>query len=169
MVAAAPRPPVAIIPRFATNLLGFVTKQRKIPRILSRSLSATKTLDWQLAVFNVGRLRKPLHHTDMAEFRLALDPINAIAQRTSGFVWMYDSDTTEDSSESSSLDMPQLSLWNNYGSLKHFVIQSGHMSYLRRRREWFVEWDATAWGPNAICWYRPMDSNYPTLQEAHDS
>ena len=35
--------------------------------------------------------------------------------------------------------MPQMSMWKDLASLRHFVFKSGHGMYFRRRREWFEQ------------------------------
>jgi hypothetical protein len=40
-----------------------------------------------IAQLNIGRLNHPLDAPETAEFVAALEPINAIAESTPGFVW----------------------------------------------------------------------------------
>ena len=42
---------------------------------------------FHLAQANIGRTRAPLDDPIMEGFRTQLDPINALADRTPGFVW----------------------------------------------------------------------------------
>jgi len=42
---------------------------------------------YQLAQVNVARLREPLTSPLLADFVAALEPINALADRSPGFVW----------------------------------------------------------------------------------
>ena len=105
----------------------------------------------------------------MREFEMALDPINAIAEATPGFVWRL----TDDGGQSSSYvelpgnDDPLLiinySIWEDLESLKHFIHKSGHMAYLRRRREWFEAIQA----PTSVMWWIPR-GEVPTVSEAND-
>lgn len=100
---------------------------------------------------------------------MALDPINAIAEATPGFVWRL----TDDGGQSSSYvelpgnDDPLLiinySIWKDLESLKHFIHKSGHMAYLRRRREWFESLEA----PTSVMWWIPR-GEVPTVSEAND-
>jgi hypothetical protein len=49
-----------------------------------------------IAVVNaIFRLKSPMDHPSMSEFRLALEPINDLAKATPGFVWSYDNDDSE--------------------------------------------------------------------------
>lgn len=113
--------------------------------------------DHQLAEFNVARLRRPLDHAETAEFVAALEPINAIAERTPGFVWRLVDDEGQSSSyvRIPGVDDPLLivnySVWRDVESLRHYVYRSGHASYLRRRREWFEPPSEAS----LVCWWTP--------------
>ncbi len=120
-----------------------------------------------LAQLNLGLFRAPLDDAAMAEFAAALDPINAIAEASSGFIWRLKSD---DGASSSYVDVPgredplwapNLSVWEDLESLKHFMYKSGHASYLRRRSEWFQKPD----GPINVLWWIPA-GEVPTLEDA---
>ena len=121
-----------------------------------------------LAQYNVGRVHVPLEHPDLAEFIAALEPINAIAESSPGFVWRL---KDEDGQSSSYVRVPGVedplfiinySIWEDLDSLKHFIHKSGHMAYLRRRREWFE--------PNqlatSVAWWVPL-GEIPSVGEAH--
>ena len=49
-------------------------------------------MHWQLAQLNIGRLRAPIDDPLIAEFKEALDHINALADRSPGFVWRLQTD-----------------------------------------------------------------------------
>lgn len=110
---------------------------------------------WELASFNVGRLRAPLDDAASAEFVAALGPINQLAEVSDGFVWRL-----EDADGLSSIYVPagddplhviNLSVWRDVAALRHFVYRSGHGAYLRRRTEWF---EPTA-EPILVHWWVP--------------
>ena len=97
--------------------------------------------------------------------------MNGIAENSSGFVWMYDSNFSASSTKRGipELDndpflMPQLSLWKDYASLRKFVLKSDHSEFIRRRREWFEKIE----GPYVVCWYRDSSLAPPNLQEAFE-
>ena len=94
---------------------------------------------YHLAQLNLGLFRAPLDDAAMGEFAAALDPINAIAEASAGFVWRLKAD---DGGSSSFVDVPgradplwapNMSVWEDLDSLRHFMYKSGHASYLRRR------------------------------------
>lgn len=121
-----------------------------------------------LAQCNVGRVVKPLEHPDMAEFVAALEPINAIAESSPGFVWRLKDDY---GLSSSYVDIPgnddplliiNYSIWLDVDSLEHFMHRSGHVAYLRRRREWFEKSDV----PTSAAWWVPVGSE-PDVGDAY--
>ncbi len=123
--------------------------------------------DWHLAQLNLGLFRHPLDADEMAEFRNALEPINAIAESSPGFIWRL---TDDDGGSSSHVDVPgrddplwapNMSVWESLDALKHFMYKSGHASYLRRRNEWFQKPD----GLINVLWWIPA-GELPTLTDA---
>lgn len=122
-----------------------------------------------LAEFNIARLIRPLDDPETVEFVAALEPINAIAAATPGFVWRLRDDEGQSSSYVTlpEIDDPLVivnySIWDDVESLQHFVNKSGHASYLRRRRDWFEPSD----GPSTVCWWIPADT-IPSLADAYD-
>ena len=95
---------------------------------------------YQLAQINVGRLRAPVDSPVVAEFMAALDPINALAEASTGFVWRFqteDGNATAVRPYDDDSILVNLSVWTSVEALAGFVYQSHHASYLRRRREWF--------------------------------
>lgn len=79
-----------------------------------------------------------------ADFVNALDPVNATAEESPGFVWRMIS--TEANSESlqsfeASGWLVNMSVWLSLEDLKKFVSSTLHRSIMRRRVEWFDEID----------------------------
>jgi hypothetical protein len=118
--------------------------------------------------YNIGRIRRPLDHPDVAEFIASLDPINALAEDSPGFVWRL----TDDDGQSSSyvkveaigdpLLVVNYSIWSDLESLKHFVRKSGHIAYLYRRREWFEQSEEAT----SVAWWI-SEGTIPDVCEAH--
>lgn len=125
-----------------------------------------------LAQMNYARLLFPMDDPKMQEFQRALEPVNSIAKSTPGFIWSYDND---DEAEHMAVDllredpllMPQLSLWKDMGSLRHFVFKSGHAMYFKRKKEWFTSPPA----PYSVCWWYDLTANNyrpPSLNESFE-
>ncbi len=93
-----------------------------------------------LAQINIGRLRAPTDDPIIAEFMAALDEINALAERSPGFVWRF---MTEDGNATAvrpfedELMLINMSVWESVESLGDYVYRTDHAGFLRRRREWF--------------------------------
>jgi len=121
-----------------------------------------------LAQYNIGLIRQPLDHPDVAEFVAALGPINALAEASPGFVWRLTDEDGQSSSyvEVEGVDDPLLivnySIWEDLEALKHFIHKSGHIAYLRRRQEWFEHTEEAT----SVAWWIPAGT-IPDVSEAH--
>ncbi len=117
-----------------------------------------------LAQLNVGRLRAPTDDPLVAEFMAALDPINALADESPGFVWRFQTEegnaTGERPFEDDSI-LINLSTWASVDALSDFVFRSRHVEYLRRRREWFERMDEVI----TVLWWVPA-GHQPAPAEA---
>ena len=98
-------------------------------------------MDWHLAQLNVGRLRAPIDDPIIAEFKDALDRINALADRSPGFVWRLQTEegnaTALHPIDDDELVAINMSVWESIEALADYVYRSDHTAFLRRRREWF--------------------------------
>jgi Domain of unknown function (DUF3291) len=121
-------------------------------------------LRYQLAQANIGRLRAPIDDPIMEGFRSQLDPLNALADRSPGFVWRLQ---TEDGNalairpfadERMAINM---SVWESLEALQQFVYRSAHVGPLRDRKEWFEPIE----GPILVLWWIPA-GHVPTVAEA---
>lgn len=104
----------------------------------------------------------------MVEFVTALEPINALAEATPGFVWRLQD---EEGHSSSYVDIPgsddplliiNYSIWEDLESLRHFMYKSGHVAYLRRRQEWFEKLDVAT----SAAWWIPSGT-IPDVSDAY--
>ena len=122
---------------------------------------------FHLAQVNIGRIRAPLQDPIMEGFRTQLDPINALADRTPGFVWRLQ---TEDGNAMAVRPVPDddlmainMSVWESLEALQQFVYKSAHVAPLRDRKQWFQPMD----GPILALWWVPA-GHIPTVAEAMD-
>lgn len=121
---------------------------------------------WHLAQFNVGRLRAPLEHPDSAGFADNLDPVNALAEATPGYVWRLQDDSgnaTGFARDGDPLRLLNLSVWESVESLRDYTYRGGHVEIMRRRLEWFEHRD----GPHLVLWWVPA-GHEPTIDEAEE-
>lgn len=119
-----------------------------------------------LAQLNIGRLRAATDDPLVAEFMDALDEINALAERSPGFVWRFQTDegnaTAERPYDDDSI-LVNFSTWESVEALADYVYRSDHTAYLRRRREWFERMDEVI----SVLWWVP-EGHRPTVEEAID-
>jgi len=122
---------------------------------------------FHLAQVNIGRFRAPIGDPIMQGFRDQLGPINAIADRTPGFVWRLQTDDGDATAirpdTSDPLMAINMSVWESLESLRQFVYQSAHVGPMRDRRQWFEPID----GPIQALWWVPA-GHIPTVAEAWD-
>ena len=119
---------------------------------------------FHLAQANIGRIRAPLEDPIMEGFRTQLDPINALADRSPGFVWRLQ---TEDGNAMAIRPFADermavnMSVWESLDALQQFVYRSAHIGPLRDRKQWFEPMD----GPILVLWWIPA-GHVPTVAEA---
>jgi hypothetical protein len=117
---------------------------------------------FQLAHFNAARLRAPLDDPATAGFVAGLDPINALADRSPGFVWRL-ADGPVGNTTVTPVDgvIATLTVWESLEALRAFTYQSEHLDYLRRRHDWFV---SLGYRASLVLWWIPAGT-IPTPQE----
>ena len=119
---------------------------------------------FHLAEANIGRIRAPLEDPIMEGFRSQLDPVNALADRSPGFVWRLQ---TEDGNAMAIRPFPDermainMSVWESLEALQQFVYRSAHVGPLRDRKQWFEPIE----GPILVLWWIPA-GHVPTVEEA---
>jgi uncharacterized protein DUF3291 len=119
---------------------------------------------FHLAQVNIGRLRAPLEDPTMEGFRSQLDVINALADRTPGFVWRLQTEQGNAMAIRPFDDERMainLSVWESLEALQQFVYRSAHVGPLRDRKQWFEPLD----GPILALWWVPA-GHIPTVAEA---
>jgi hypothetical protein len=119
---------------------------------------------FHLAQANIGRIRAPLDHPIMDGFRTQLDPINALADRTPGFVWRLQTEEGNAMAirpyddERMAINM---SVWESLPALQQFVYRSAHAATLRDRQQWFEPMP----GPIMVLWWIAA-GHIPSVAEA---
>src|SRR5579871_1826443 len=117
-----------------------------------------------LAQLNIGRFRFPTDDPRMSGFMDNLDRVNAIAERSEGFVWRL-----KDESNNATAIRPandpntavNLSVWESAEALERFVWATVHKHFYNRKGEWF---EAPS-KPHFVMW--PIDAGHrPDLVEA---
>jgi uncharacterized protein DUF3291 len=119
-----------------------------------------------LAQLNLARLAAPLTDPRLADFVTGLSKINAIADTAPGFVWRLVGDESDDATSLRPFGpdvIVNLTVWESIEALRLFAYKTGHLDYLRRRREWFVPYGDLY----AVNWWIPA-GHRPTVEEARD-
>jgi Domain of unknown function (DUF3291) len=102
----------------------------------------------------------------MAEFVAQLAEINALADRSPGFVWRLqteDGDATAVRPYDDALILINMSVWTDLESLRTYVYRTAHAEVMRRRREWFERFERVY----LALWWVPA-GHQPTVPEAVD-
>jgi hypothetical protein len=119
-----------------------------------------------LAQVNIGRLIAPLDDPKIAEFIAQLAPINALADKTPGFVWRLQS------SSGNATDIPysddpfvfvNMSVWESIEALRQYAYKSDHAKVLRDRAKWFEKMEK----PYYCLWWIPA-GHIPTVAEGRE-
>lgn len=120
----------------------------------------------QLAQINIARMKAPLDDPIMKEFVDFLDPINKLAEESPGFVWRL---KDKDGGSSTNIDVPvedemiiiNMSVWEDFESLKTYVYQTVHSYFVRSSKRWFDKMEK----PHMALWW--VDAGHePTVEEA---
>lgn len=119
---------------------------------------------YEVAQLNVGRSVSLMDEPPMAEFKARLDEINALAERSPGFVWRLQGDNgnaTELKYTDDPLFIVNLSVWRSLEDLHAFTYRTEHKALFARRFDWFERRS----GPNVVIWWQPAG----TIPDIHDA
>ncbi|MEQ8403266.1 MAG: DUF3291 domain-containing protein [Roseitalea porphyridii] len=117
-----------------------------------------------LAEANIARAKKPLDDPAMADFVARIDQVNAVAERSDGFVWRYqvaEGNTLAMGVFDDPMVIFNMSVWETPRHLEHYVWNTVHKHVYRRRAEWF---DAIESHRFAMWWVE--DGRRPSPDEA---
>lgn len=94
----------------------------------------------QLAQVNIARMLAPIDSPVMADFVNNLDRINAVAEKSEGFVWRLtgeENDATSLRAFEDDFIIINMSVWESRDALFEFTYKSDHVAIFARRKEWF--------------------------------
>jgi hypothetical protein len=121
---------------------------------------------YHLAQINIARAIADLDSPLMTEFLSRLDEINALAERSKGFVWRLQS-ATGNAVSIRVFDDPRtyvnMSVWETPEDLKNFVYRSTHVELIRDREAWFSRLSEQ----HQAAWWVPA-GHRPSAQEGRD-
>jgi hypothetical protein len=110
----------------------------------------------RIAQVNIGRMKAALEDPVMAGFVARLDEINALADRSPGFVWRL-----QTSEGNATYLRPYMSVWESIEHLKRYVYYTAHVEVLRQREAWFEKFS----GAYTALWWIP-NGHLPSVDEA---
>ncbi|MEM8797191.1 MAG: DUF3291 domain-containing protein [Pseudomonadota bacterium] len=117
-----------------------------------------------IAQLNIGRTRYDLEDPRIADFVNNLDRVNALAERSPGFVWRL----KDDANNATAFRFPgdgetlvNMSVWESAEALEHYVWNTVHKQFYRRKGEWFQPM-----GENHFVMWPIKPGHLPTLEEA---
>jgi hypothetical protein len=111
---------------------------------------------WHIAQINVAIFRVAREDPVNADFEAALGDVNALAERSPGFVWRM---TGEGENDDPQITI-NMTMWESIEHLSAFAYRNiTHRGVMRRRKEWFIEMPAYL-----ALWWLPAGT-VPTLKE----
>ena len=117
-----------------------------------------------LAELNIGKFIYPTSDVRMAGFMDNLDRVNALAERSPGFVWRLKGDNNNATDFRVGDDFAvNLSVWTDAKSLENYVFKTVHAQFYKRKAEWFNLMEK----PHMVFWH-VAEGHQPTLSEAMD-
>lgn len=121
---------------------------------------------FQLAQINIAKARATMDSDIMKGFVDRLDEINALADKSEGFVWRLQTDEG-DATSIQAYDDPMIivnmSVWQDLESLKNFVYKTVHVDLIRDRSAWF---DKITNAHQAL-WWIPA-GHIPTVEQGRE-
>ncbi|MFJ8229229.1 DUF3291 domain-containing protein [Streptomyces sp. NPDC094448] len=127
----------------------------------------------ELAQVNIARLKFPLDSPELKYFVDNLDPVNAAAEASAGFVWRLKDEaagTDETVGDATGIRIfddewliVNMSVWQGVDALKDFMYRGTHRELLTRRHEWF---ERVAEAMTTL-WWVPA-GHRPTIAEAEE-
>ena len=121
--------------------------------------------NYHIAQINIGRAKGPVEDPMMAGFMTRLDDLNALADRSPGFVWRLQ--TLEGNAtyfrpyKHDDRILLNMSVWETIDDLRHYVYKTAHAEMLRHREEWFERFA----GIYLALWWVPV-GHIPGIDEA---
>jgi len=120
-----------------------------------------------LAQINIGRVKAPLDDPSMHGFMSRLAELNALADRSDGFVWRLQDGAGDGNTYLRPFDddriIVNMSVWQSVEQLRAYTYNTVHAEVLRQRREWFEKFE----GVFLALWWVPI-GHTPTIDEAKE-
>jgi hypothetical protein len=105
---------------------------------------------YHIAQINIARMLAPIDDPVMGEFVAQLEPINALADGSPGFVWRLqteEGDATSLKVYDDDMIIVNMSVWESVESLREYAYKSAHSKVMRDRKRWFEKFDGAVLRP----------------------
>jgi hypothetical protein len=119
---------------------------------------------FQLAQLNIALPAEPLTSARLSGFVELLEPVNALADASPGFVWRLqteDGDATAVRGFGDDRLIINMSVWTSLDALAGFVFGDFHAQVMRQRRQWFARMREAY----TVLWWVPAGVR-PTVADA---
>jgi hypothetical protein len=120
-----------------------------------------------LAQINIGRMKAPLDDPSMHGFMSRLAELNALADRSDGFVWRLQDGAGDGNTYLRPFDddriIVNMSVWQSIEQLRAYTYHTVHAEVLKQRREWFEKFDRVF----LALWWIPV-GHMPSIDEARE-
>lgn len=118
-----------------------------------------------LAELNIGKFKHPTSDPRMADFMNNLDRVNALAERSEGFVWRLKAEGSNNATDLRVGDdfAVNLSVWTDAKALENYVFKTVHVQFYKRKEEFFALMEK----PHMVFWH-VAEGHQPSLTEAMD-
>lgn len=123
-------------------------------------------MPYQIATSNVARMLGEIEDEVMSGFVERLEPLNALADESPGFVWRYQTDAgdaTEVRVFDDELILFNMSVWESIEALEAYVYRSNHVGALQKRAAWF---ERPTRAPLVMWWVQA--GHIPSVEEAKE-
>lgn len=120
-----------------------------------------------LAQLNIADARFETDQPEMHGFTSRIDAINALADRSPGFVWRLIDDGPEDGALSLRMEgqgpmtLVNMSVWESVEALYAFIYQTAHAKVMKGKDDWFEPMPKT----HMVLWW-VEEGHIPDLDEA---
>jgi len=120
-----------------------------------------------LAQLNIAQAIAPMDSPIMADFVNNTERINALAEKSPGFIWRLTDEEGDNAYAIQVFEDPALltnmSVWKDRESLFNYVYSTDHVEIFKRKNEWFSKLK----GIHMVLWYIE-EGHIPTLAEGKE-
>jgi Domain of unknown function (DUF3291) len=123
-------------------------------------------MTYHLAQLNIAQMKEPLTSERMQGFVEQLEPINALADKATGFVWRLQNEAGDATALRPFPDdmlLVNFSVWTSIDTLYNYTYYSDHAKVFRERKKWFEAMQEH----HLVMWWIAA-GHTPSLQEAKE-